>query len=326
MPYSVAKARRFATDWQSVEIDVPRFTGTHVLADLPLSTLVDYIDWSPFFQTWELKGKYPKILSDPKVGEAARKLFEDATQLLDEIVSKRLLTARGVYGFWHAGSVGDDIVLFTDETRQTELTRFYTLRQQWQRQGQTSFLALADFIAPVDSGRADYLGAFAVTTGLGVNELAARFEADHDDYNSIMVKALADRLAEAFAECLHRTARLDWGYGASEQLSNDEMIAEKYRGIRPAPGYPACPDHTEKRTLFELLDAERQAHIRLTENFAMLPASSVSGWYFAHPQARYFSVDRIDREQVTDYAARKGVSVAEIERWLAPNLGYDPRG
>jgi 5-methyltetrahydrofolate--homocysteine methyltransferase len=325
VPYAQAKAKRFATDWQSVEIDVPCFLGTHVLADFPLSTLVEYIDWSPFFQTWELKGKYPKILSDPKVGEAARKLFEDATQLLDEIVSKQLIRARGVYGFWPAGSLGDDIVLFTDETRNTELTRFHTLRQQWQRQGQTSFLALADFIAPVDSGRADYLGVFAVTTGLGVDELVARFEADHDDYNSIMVKALADRLAEAFAECLHRTARHDWGYGASEQLSNDEMIAEKYRGIRPAPGYPACPDHTEKRTLFELLDAERKAHIRLTENFAMLPASSVSGWYFAHPQARYFSVDRIDREQVTDYAARKGASVAEIERWLAPNLGYDPR-
>lgn len=326
VPYAEAKAKRFATDWQNIEIDVPRFLGTHVLADFPLSTLVEYIDWSPFFQTWELKGKYPKILSDPKVGEAARKLFEDATQLLDEIVSKQLIRARGVYGFWPAGSVGDDIVLFTDETRKTELTRFHTLRQQWQRQGQTSFLALADFIAPVDSGRADYLGAFAVTTGLGVDELVAKFEADHDDYNSIMVKALADRLAEAFAECLHGTARQDWGYGASEQLSNEEMIAEKYRGIRPAPGYPACPDHTEKRTLFELLDAERQAHIRLTENFAMLPASSVSGWYFAHPQARYFSVDRIDREQVTDYAARKGVSVVEIERWLAPNLGYDPRG
>ncbi len=247
VPYAQAKARRFATDWKSVEIDVPRFLGTHVLADFPLSTLVEYIDWSPFFQTWELKGKYPKILSDPKVGEAARKLFEDATQLLDEIVSKQLISARGVYGFWPAGSVGDDIVLFTDETRKTELTRFHTLRQQWQRQGQTTFLALADFIAPVDSGRADYLGAFAVTTGLGVDELVARFEADHDDYNAIMVKALADRLAEAFAECLHRTARHDWGYGAAEQLSNEEMIAEKYRGIRPAPGYPACPDHTEKR-------------------------------------------------------------------------------
>jgi 5-methyltetrahydrofolate--homocysteine methyltransferase len=325
VPYGQAKAKRFATDWQNIEIEVPCFLGTHVLADFPLSTLVEYIDWSPFFQTWELKGKYPKILSDPKVGEAARKLFEDATHLLDEIVSKQLISARGVYGFWAAGSVGDDIVLFADETRKTELTRFHTLRQQWQRQGQTSFLALADFIAPVESGRADYLGAFAVTTGLGVDELVARFEAENDDYNSIMVKALADRLAEAFAECLHRTARQDWGYGTSEQLSNEEMIAEKYRGIRPAPGYPACPDHTEKRTLFELLDAERQAHIRLTENFAMLPASSVSGWYFAHPQARYFSVDRIDREQVTDYAARKGMSVVEIERWLAPNLGYEPR-
>jgi 5-methyltetrahydrofolate--homocysteine methyltransferase len=325
VPYAQAKAQHFATDWTSVRIDVPKFTGIKVLNDFPLATLVDFIDWSPFFLTWELKGKYPKILEDPKVGEAARKLFEDARALLDEIVSKKLLQARGVYGFWPAASVGDDIVLFTDESHTHELARFHTLRQQWQRQGQTSFLALADFIAPLNSGRSDYLGAFAVTTGHGTDELVARFESDHDDYNAIMVKALADRLAEAFAECMHRTARADWGYGAAENLSNADLIAERYRGIRPAPGYPACPDHTEKKTLFELLDAPRHSGIRLTENYAMIPASSVSGWYFAHPESRYFTVDRIDREQVADYARRKGTSVAEIERWLAPNLGYDPQ-
>ncbi|MEX0675877.1 MAG: vitamin B12 dependent-methionine synthase activation domain-containing protein, partial [Pirellulales bacterium] len=325
VPYTGARAKHFATDWKTVRIDVPKFTGTKSLDDFPLSRLADYIDWSPFFLTWELKGKYPKIFDDPKFGESARKLFEDARKLLDEIVAGKLLTARGVYGFWPAAAVGDDIALFTDASRTTELTRFHTLRQQWQRKGQTSFLALADFVAPLDSGREDFLGAFAVTTGIGVDALVAKYQADHDDYNAIMVKALADRLAEAFAECLHQTARTDWGYGGEEKLSNDELIAEKYRGIRPAPGYPACPDHTEKRILFELLSAERNAGIELTESFAMTPASSVSGLYFAHPASRYFSVDRIDRDQVADYARRKRLSVSEIERWLAPNLGYDPK-
>jgi 5-methyltetrahydrofolate--homocysteine methyltransferase len=325
LPYAKARANRFATDWKSAEIAVPSFTGTRVLADFPLSELVEYIDWSPFFLTWELKGKYPKILKDPKFGEAARKLFDDAQALLDEIVAGKLLRANGVYGFWPAASMGDDIAVYADDKRAKEIARFHSLRQQWQRQGQTSFLALADFIAPAESGRLDYLGAFAVTTGLGVDELVAKYEADHDDYNAIMVKALADRLAEAFAECLHARARADWGYGAAENLSHDELIDEKYRGIRPAPGYPACPDHTEKHTLFELLDATRQTGIRLTESYAMTPASAVSGWYFAHPQARYFSVDRIDRDQAADYANRKGLPLAEIERWLAPNLGYEPR-
>ncbi len=287
--------------------------------------LVDYIDWSPFFLTWELKGKYPKIFDDATYGESARKLYDDARSLLDEIIAKKLLQARGVYGFWPAASVGDDIVLFTDKSRSQELARVHTLRQQWERKGQKQFLALSDFVAPLDSGREDYLGAFAVTAGIGIDPLVKKYEADHDDYNSIMVKALADRLAEAFAESLHATARRDWGYGAEEGLSNDELIAEKYRGIRPAPGYPACPDHTEKQTLFELLDAPAGAGITLTESFAMLPAASVSGWYFGHPESRYFTVDRIDREQVTDYASRKGMTVAQIERWLAPNLGYDPK-
>ena len=324
-PYADARARKFDTDWSSVQIDRPSFTGLRVLEDFPLEKLVEYVDWSPFFLTWELKGKYPKIFDDPTYGESAKKLYDDARALLDEIVSKKLLTARGVYGFWPAGAVGDDIALFTDESRKTELARLHTLRQQWERKGQQHFTAMADYVAPVDSGRQDYVGAFAVTTGIGIEPLVAKYEADHDDYNSIMVKALADRLAEAFAECLHKIARDDWGYGREEQLSNDELIAEKYRGIRPAPGYPACPDHTEKRTLFELLDATKNAGIALTESYAMTPAASVSGFYFGHPQARYFSVDRIDRDQAEDYAKRKGMTLAEVERWLAPNLGYEPK-
>jgi 5-methyltetrahydrofolate--homocysteine methyltransferase len=229
-----------------------------------------------------------------------------------------------VYGFWPASSEGDDIIVYSDESRTKELARFHALRQQWERKGQDAFYSLADFIAPVESGRHDYIGAFAVTSGIGADELARSFERDHDDYNAIMVKALADRLAEAFAEWLHSQVRKQWGYGASEQLTNEDLIAEKYRGIRPAPGYPAQPDHTEKRTLFQLLDAERATGIRLTESFAMHPAASVSGLYFAHPQSRYFAIDRITRDQVEDYARRKDMSIAEVERWLAPNLGYDP--
>ncbi|MGD9721763.1 MAG: methionine synthase [Pirellulales bacterium] len=325
VPYAEAVRQRHVTDWNTVRIDAPAFLGPRVLDDYPLEKLVEYIDWSPFFLTWELKGKYPKILSDPNVGLEARKLFDDARRLLDEIVARKLLQARGVYGFWPAASVGDDIVLFTDESRTAERMRVHTLRQQWQRKGQTELLALADFVAPNDSGRRDYLGAFAVTTGHGAQQLVAHYEADHDVYSGIMVKALADRLAEAFAECLHRQARNDWGYGADERLSNDDLIAEKYRGIRPAPGYPACPDHTEKGPLFELLDATRAAGIELTESYAMMPAAAVSGWYFGHPQAHYFAVDRISREQVENYALRKGMTVAEVERWLSPNLGYEPK-
>jgi 5-methyltetrahydrofolate--homocysteine methyltransferase len=243
---------------------------------------------------------------------------------LREIIGGRLLTARGVYGFWPANSQGDDIIVYTDETRVTQLCRFHMLRQQWERKGKIEYYSLADFIAPVESGRKDYLGAFAVTAGLGAKELAALFEADLDDYRSIMAKALADRLAEAFAEYLHERARNDWGYGREEQLTSEELIAEKYRGIRPAPGYPACPDHTEKPTLFRLLNAEQATGIHLTETFAMDPAASVCGWYFGHPEARYFSVDRVTRDQVEAYAERKGMSAAEVERWLGPNLGYEP--
>jgi len=323
-PYAEACENRFETEWASVDIPTPSFTGTRVLKDFDLSKLVDFIDWSPFFLTWELKGKYPAILKDKKLGEPARTLFEDASQLLDRLVGERLLTANAVYGFWPASSDGDDIILYRDGEPTDELTRLHTLRQQWQRKGRSDYRALADYIAPSSSGRRDYLGAFALTTGIGVKKLAREFEADHDDYNSIMVKAIADRLAEAFAEYLHQQARRDWGFGAGESLSNEQLIAESYRGIRPAPGYPSQPDHTEKGLLFDLLSAAANTGISLTDSFAMSPAASVSGLYFAHPDAKYFAVDRITRDQVESYAARKGMTVAEIERWLSPNLGYEP--
>jgi 5-methyltetrahydrofolate--homocysteine methyltransferase len=325
--YAEALARRFATDWSNVRIDTPSFLGTKVLDDVPLSELIPYIDWSPFFQTWELKGKYPKIFSDPVVGEQARKVFEDAQSLLRRIVDEKLLMARGVYGFWPAASEGDDILVSTPDGNgpsKKPMTRFSMLRQQWERPGQSDFRSLADYVAPVESGRKDYVGAFAVTTGIGCDELANKFQNElHDDYQSIMTKALADRLAEAFAEYLHKKVRAEWGYGSEENWTNDELIDEKYRGIRPAHGYPACPDHTEKTKLFQLLDAERLTGIRLTESYAMHPASSVSGLYFAHPEARYFSVDKITKDQVEDYARRKQMPLNELERWLSPNLGYD---
>ncbi len=323
VPYADALAKRFQTDWQTIDIPVPEFTDVRELKDYPLAELRDYIDWSPFFSTWELKGKYPKIFKDPKVGAEAKRVYDDAQALLDRVIEEKLFTASGVYGFFPAASDGDDIIVFQDESRAAERCRFHALRQQWERKGQDVFHSLADFVAPVSAGREDYLGAFAVTTGLGCDELAAGYIADHDDYNSIMVKALADRLAEAFAEALHARARRDWGYGKTEGLTTKDLIAEKYRGIRPAPGYPAQPDHTEKRTLFNLLDAERATGITLTESFAMHPAASVSGLYFAHPQARYFAVDRLMKDQVEDYARRKGMLLAEVERWLRPNLAYD---
>ncbi|HEX7377256.1 MAG TPA: methionine synthase, partial [Pirellulales bacterium] len=322
--YAQAVAMRFQTDWSDVRIDVPSFLGVRVVEDLPLDALHSYIDWSPFFSAWELRGKYPKIFDDPTVGDEARKLFDDARRLLDRITALSQLRARGVYGFWPAASTGDDIIVYTDESRATELTRFHTLRQQWERKGTKAYYALADFIAPLESGRHDYLGAFAVTAGHGTDDLVKHFQADHDDYQAIMAKALADRLAEAFAEMLHEKARCDWGYGREEQLTSEDLIDEKYRGIRPAPGYPACPDHTEKRILFDLLGAEQATGIHLTDHFAMYPAASVSGLYFGHPEARYFSVDRITRDQVEDYARRKGMAVVEVERWLSSNLGYEP--
>ena len=322
VPYAEALQRRYATDWKNIQIDKPAFVGTRLLDNFPLSELVPFIDWSPFFQTWELRGKYPRIFEDPTVGEQARKVFDDAQTLLKRIVDEKLLTARGIYGFWPAVSEGDDIVVSIPGSGTT--MRFPMLRQQWERPGQSDFRSLADYIAPAESGRTDYLGAFAVTTGIGCDELANKFQDElHDDYSSIMTKAIADRLAEAFAEYLHQRARSDWGYGVNERLSTDELIDEKYRGIRPAYGYPACPDHTEKPKLFKLLDAEAATGIRLTESFAMYPAASISGLYFAHPEARYFSVDKITRDQIEDYARRKEMPLSEIERWLLPNLGYD---
>jgi 5-methyltetrahydrofolate--homocysteine methyltransferase len=286
---------------------------------------VPYIDWSPFFHTWEMRGRYPDLLNDPARGPAAKELFANAQELLQEIVQKRLFKAHAVYGFFPANSEGDDIVLYADATRKKELKRFHTLRQQKESQRGKPQLALSDFVAPVESGRVDYVGAFAVTAGHGCQELAEKFEKDNDHYNSIMAKALADRLAEAFAEYLHKQARVDWGYGKEEKLTHQDLIEEKYRGIRPAPGYPAQPDHTEKPIIFDLLQVNEATGIMLTESFAMYPAASVCGLYFAHPEAQYFAASAIGKDQVESYAARKGMKVSEVERWLAPILGYDPK-
>ena len=294
------------------------------MEEISITQLREWIDWSPFFHAWDLKGKYPQILEDPKRGESAKKLLDDAGRLLDRIIQKKLLTPRGVYGFWLAAADGDDILVYTDQNRKGVRCHLHGLRQQWQRKGQKIHFSLADFIAPVTSGRPDFIGGFAVTAGIGCAELAAHFEAELDDYHAIMAKALADRLAEAFAEMLHARARADWGYGCHESLSPEEILDEAYRGIRPAPGYPSQPDHTEKRTLMHLLDGETATGIRLTEHDAMHPAASVCGLYFAHPEARYFALDRITREQSADYARRKGVTLGEVEKWLAPNLGYEP--
>jgi len=319
-----ARKNRLTSDWTSLDVPEPSFLGTKEIRGLELGELIPYIDWTPFFHTWELRGRYPAIFEDATVGSKAKELYDDARRLLEEIIRRRLLTANAVYGFFAASSVGDDILLFTDRSRAQALTTFRTLRQQSEKPSGQANLALADFVAPQSSGRTDFIGAFAVTAGIGTEELCRRFESDHDDYNSIMAKALADRLAEAFAEYLHQRVRKEWGYGLEEQLTNEELIKEQYRGIRPAPGYPACPDHTEKESLFKLLDVERRAGIRLTESFAMLPAASVSGLYFAHPQAKYFAVGKVGKDQVEDYAARKGMPLAVIERWLAPNLNYEP--
>ncbi|MDB5384776.1 MAG: methionine synthase [Planctomycetaceae bacterium] len=329
VPYQHAYEHKFQTDWAQVRIDTPAFVGVKVLQDFPLEKLVPFIDWSPFFMSWELKGKYPAIFKDPVVGIEAKKLFDEAQVLLRQIIDGKWLQANGVYGFWPANSVGDDVELYTPETAELPhadrkvVNSFHFLRQQWERVGQVDYRSLSDYIAPVESGRTDYIGAFAVTTGLGMEKVVARFKAEHDDYQLNLAQSLADRLAEAFAEALHKQVRDDWGYGREEGLSTDDMIAEKYRGIRPAAGYPACPDHTEKRALFDLLEAEQNTGIQLTESYAMYPAAAVSGLYFAHPQSRYFSVDMITKDQVQVYAERKAMTVPEIERWLSPNLGYD---
>jgi 5-methyltetrahydrofolate--homocysteine methyltransferase len=318
-----ARANRTLIDWTTTEIARPEFIGVRLLKNFPLERIAPFIDWSPFFHTWELKGAFPRILDDPKIGAQARKLYDDARTLLERVISRRSLRANAVYGFWPANAVGDDIEVYADENRSRVLIVFHTLRQQSEKSAGQFNQALSDFIAPRESGRIDYIGGFAVTTGIGLEELCAQFERDHDDYNSIMAKALADRLAEAFAELLHKRAREEWGYGRDENLSVEDLIKERYRGIRPAPGYPAQPDHTEKRSLFDLLQAEQNVGVHLTESFAMVPASSVSGLYFAHPEAKYFALGKIERDQVEDYARRKGMEVNEVERWLAPNLSYE---
>ncbi|WP_434046021.1 MULTISPECIES: methionine synthase [Sorangium] len=323
VPIEAARANRTRIEWRAEDLPVPEFIGARVLEDFPLATLREYIDWTPFFHTWELKGVYPRILEHEKYGEQARQLYSEANALLDTIIEKRLLTARGVYGFFPASAVGDDVEVYTDATRKEVLERLHFLRQQTAKENGEPNRSLADFIAPRETGLPDHIAGFAVTAGIGLKELCERFRASYDDYNAIMAEAIADRLAEAFAECLHKRVRDEWGYGRQEDLTKSELIEEKYRGIRPAAGYPACPDHTEKGTLWRLLDVEKSTGIRITESFAMWPGSSVSGLYFAHPQARYFSLGKIDRDQVVDYHARKGMTVAEVERWLGSNLNYD---
>ena len=324
VPIEIARQRRTPIQWREEDIPTPDFLGIRVLENFPLATLRDYIDWSPFFHTWGLKGIYPRILNHPEQGEHAQQIFRDGNALLDRIIAENLLCTRGVYGFFPANATCDDVQLYTDESRRTPLATFHFLRQQANREGSEPCRSLADFIAPTETGLQDHLGAFAVTTGIGLKALTDRFRAENDDYNAIMAEALADRLAEAFAECLHKQARDQWGYGLAENLTPQELSAEHYRGIRPAAGYPACPDHTEKGTLWNLLQVEPNTDIRLTESFAMWPGSSVSGLYFAHPHARYFSLGRIDRDQLTDYAQRKRIPLAEAERWLSQNLAYDP--
>jgi 5-methyltetrahydrofolate--homocysteine methyltransferase len=323
LSYEQARANRPQFDWDSHQIVSPWFVGRRYLDDVPLERLVDYIDWTFFFSAWELKGRFPGILNHPQYGEAARELYGHAQELLQRIVSEKLLTARAVYAFWPANSYQDDIVIFADDSRRSELTRFPMLRQQEHIPDKKPNRSLADFIAPLESGVPDYLGMFAVTAGLGADDIVRRFEQEHDDYNAIIVKALADRLAEAFAEYLHEQARKDWGYGEREQLAMNDLLAEKFRGIRPAYGYPACPDHSEKFRLFSILDAGRQG-LTLTEHAAMYPAASVSGLYFSHPEAKYFNIGRLGRDQIESYAERKGMPIDTVERWLGSNLAYAP--
>ena len=320
-----ARKRRTPIEWRAEDLPTPRFTGVRVLNNFPLSTLREFIDWSPFFHTWGLKGIYPRILEHAEHGAQARQVFSEGNALLDVIIDKKLITARGVYGFFPAGAVGDDVELYTDDTRQEVLERFHFLRQQSNKEGSEPCRCLADFIAPKGTGLPDHIGAFAVTSGIGLKELCDSYRGKHDDYNAIMAEALADRLAEAFAECLHKRVRDEWGYGCAEGLSNADLIQERYRGIRPAAGYPACPDHTEKGPLWRLLDVRANTEMLITESFAMWPGSSVSGLYFAHPESRYFSLGKIDRDQVADYSKRKGMSLDEVERWLGQNLNYDPK-
>ncbi|MBO6524119.1 MAG: methionine synthase [Balneolaceae bacterium] len=323
LSFEQAQKNRTEIDWKKSECYKPKFTGTKVFEDVDLSELRNFIDWSPFFRTWMLTGKYPAILDDETVGEQATELFGDAQRMLDEIIEGKFLRAKSVIGFYPANSFGEDVVVFGDEDRTHQKAKFHFLRQQGEKRTGQPNSSLADYIAPWDTGKEDYIGMFAVTSGIGIEKLIDKYETAKDDYNSILVKALADRLAEAHAEWMHYKIRTEfWGYAQQESLNNEELITEEYQGIRPAPGYPACPDHTEKQILWDVMDVEKNTGISLTESFAMYPASSVSGFYFSHPQSRYFGVGKISKDQIIDYAERKGKSVKEIEKWLAPNLGY----
>jgi 5-methyltetrahydrofolate--homocysteine methyltransferase len=323
---SQARQRKHEIDWASYTPPAPNFLGNRVFEDIDLAVLRDYIDWMPFFNAWEFRGKFPQILEDPTVGEAATSLFNDATAMLDQIIEEQWLTARAVVGFHPANAhEDDDLLVYKDEHREEVAHRLVHLRQQRGKADGQAQSCLADYVAPPGDGHADYIGAFAVTAGIGIDEHVERFEKAHDDYSAIVLKALADRLAEALAEFMHEKTRKEfWGYAAGEEFSNEELIAETYRGIRPAPGYPACPDHTEKETLWKLLDVEAAIGLQLTDSYAMYPTAAVSGFYFSHPDAKYFAVGKIGRDQVESYAERKGINIAEAERWLAPNLGYDP--
>ncbi len=322
LSYEQAIANRLILDWQNYTPPKPSFLGVRVFEDYDLNELKEYIDWTPFFITWELAGKYPNILEDDIVGEQARALFADAQAMLTDIIEKGWLTAKATIGFWPASTVNhDDIELYKDDSREERLATLHHIRQQVQKPSKKPNLSLADYIAPKSSQTADYIGGFVVTAGLNMESMITEFEQNHDDYNSILLKALADRLAEAFAERMHERVRKEfWSYAPSENLDNTALIKERYAGIRPAPGYPACPEHTEKATLFELLNATESIDVTLSEHFAMLPAASVSGWYLSHPESSYFAIGKIDRDQLTSYAKRKGMSLEEAERWLAPNL------
>jgi 5-methyltetrahydrofolate--homocysteine methyltransferase len=320
-----ARSNALRIDWNACEIVAPAELGVHVVDRVAVGDLRPYIDWTPFFQTWELRGKYPSILEDPQLGSQARTLLVDANHMLDRFVRDGALRPRGVYGLFPSASDGDDIILFEDDNRKNTIGTLRTLRQQSRKTRGKPNRALSDFVAPLESGVRDYVGMFAVTSGHGLEQTVAEFERAHDDYSAIMARALADRLAEAFAEWLHECVRRQiWGYSPEEDLTNEDLILERFRGIRPAPGYPAQPDHTEKEVLWNLLEVEKLADIHLTESLAMHPASSVCGLYIAHPEADYFNVGKLQRDQVVDYATRKGRSLEEMERWLAPHLAYDP--
>ena len=320
-----ARANRTPIEWDGYAPPAPRRPGVHVLEDYDLAELREYIDWQPFFNTWEMKGRFPDILNNPATGETASALYADAQAMLDRIIEEGWLTARAVFGFFPASAVGDDLEVYTDDSREEVLTRLHHLRQQGDHREGVPNRSLADYVAPRETGLADHVGGFAVTAGHGIADRIAAFREDADDYSAILLESLADRLAEAFAERLHQRVRTEfWGHVSDEDLANEDLIAERYEGIRPAPGYPACPEHTEKRTLWELLDVEQNTGITLTESMAMWPGAAVSGWYFSHPESQYFVVGRVGREQVAEYAERKGWTLAEAEKWLSPNLGYDP--